>query len=118
MYEMKWIRTEDQLPEIDEHVLCCTENKAGKRNVVRGYYMDGLWRCGMNSTVTHWMPMPEPPGEGGHDTKTTGHWKIVTGEHHMRWRECSVCGAAHDLAYKWPFCPSCGADLRGGDTDT
>lgn len=41
-----------------------------------------------------------------------GKWKIVTGERHTRWRECSVCGAAHDLAYKWPFCPSCGADMR------
>lgn len=49
-------------------------------------------------------PMPEKHGR----------WKIVTGEHHMRWRECSVCGAAHDLMYKWPYCPSCGACMEDG----
>jgi len=58
-----WISAEDRLPETDDHVLCCTRTKAGRQNIVIGYYMDGLWRCGMNSNVTHWMPLPEPPGE-------------------------------------------------------
>jgi len=56
-----WISVTDWLPENDDHVLCCTLTKAGRRNVVIGYYMDGAWRCGMNSNVTHWMPLPEPP---------------------------------------------------------
>lgn len=42
-----------------------------------------------------------------------GKWIMVTGQMHMRWRECSECGSASDLAYKWSFCPRCGADLRG-----
>lgn len=57
----KWIRAEDHLPETEDHVLCFTRTKSGQKNVVRGYYMDGQWRCGMNSNVTHWMPMPAPP---------------------------------------------------------
>ena len=61
---MTWISVKDRLPENDNHVLCCTETKKGMKNVIIGYYMNGAWRCGMNSNVTHWMPMPElPKGE-------------------------------------------------------
>ena len=55
-----WISTKDRLPDNDDHVLCCTITKSGRQNIVIGYYMDGMWRCGMNSNVTHWMPLPEP----------------------------------------------------------
>ena len=58
---IRWISVKDILPENDNHVLCCTETKKGAKNVIIGYYMDGAWRCGMNSNVTHWMPLPEPP---------------------------------------------------------
>lgn len=58
-----WISVKDRLPETEDHVLCCTESKTGRQNVLVGYYMGGLWRCGMNSNVTHWMPLPEPPKE-------------------------------------------------------
>ena len=58
-----WISVKDRLPGTDDHVLCCTQTKAGRQNVVIGYYMDGAWRCGMNSNVTHWMPLPEAPKE-------------------------------------------------------
>ena len=49
------------LPETDERVLCCTQTKSGQMNIVLGYYMDGMWRCGMNSNVVAWQPLPEPP---------------------------------------------------------
>ena len=58
----RWISVKDRLPETNDHVLCCTVTKKESRNVIIGYYMDGAWRCGMNSNVTHWMPLPEPPG--------------------------------------------------------
>lgn len=58
-----WINADYVVPANDDHVLCCTRTKAGRQNIVIGYYMGGLWRCGMNSNVTHWMPLPEPPGE-------------------------------------------------------
>lgn len=61
---IRWISVKDILPENDNYVLCCTETKKGTKNVIIGYYMDGAWRCGMNSNVTHWMPLPElPEGE-------------------------------------------------------
>lgn len=59
----RWIPVTERLPEDDEHVLCCTVTKTGRKNVVIGYWMDGMWRCGMNSNVIAWMPLPEPPGE-------------------------------------------------------
>lgn len=62
--ETGWISVEERLPETDDHVLCCTRTKKGTTNVVIGYYMDGDWRCGMNSNVTHWMPLPETPEVG------------------------------------------------------
>ena len=60
----RWISVEEHLPLTDDHVLCCTRTKKGTTNVVIGYYMDGMWRCGMNPNVTHWMPLPETPEEG------------------------------------------------------
>ena len=58
---MKWISVSERLPENDDKVLCVTQNKKGSYNIVIGYYMDGMWRVGMNSNVTHWQPLPEPP---------------------------------------------------------
>lgn len=59
-----WISAETELPANDDHVLCVTRTAKGRQNVVIGYYMDGMWRCGMNSNVTHWMPLPDTPEEG------------------------------------------------------
>jgi len=59
----QWISVKERLPETEDHVLCCTVTKAGKRNVVRGYYCldTQVWASGMNANVTHWMPMPWMP---------------------------------------------------------
>lgn len=65
----KWIPVTERLPENDDHVLCCTETKAGRKNIVIGYWMDGMWRCGMNSNVTVWMPLPDPPKEGRNESE-------------------------------------------------
>lgn len=58
--ECAWIPVEERLPDTEERVMCCTETKKGNKNITIGYYMDGAWRCGMNSNVTAWMPLPEP----------------------------------------------------------
>ena len=65
----KWIRVEDRLPEearVPKDVL--VYHKLGNC----GSYVDRAWydrdkskwrsALGMNMKVTHWMPMPEPPG--------------------------------------------------------
>lgn len=58
--KMEWIPVTQDLPNDGEYVLCTTQTKNGTRQVVKGYYADGRWCCGMNSNVVAWMPMPEP----------------------------------------------------------
>ena len=58
-YEMRWIPCAERLPREEDKVLCCTQTKAGAKNIVLGYYAGGKWRCGMNSNVVAWMPLPE-----------------------------------------------------------
>ena len=55
-----WIPTAEQLPDDENRVLCCVQNKAGRKNIILGYYMGGMWRCGMNNNVVAWMPLPKP----------------------------------------------------------
>lgn len=62
--EQNWISVKDRLPEEETEVLCYLGNAVGKGIVVafrrRGdWYFDG-WTC---PTVTHWMPLPQPPKE-------------------------------------------------------
>lgn len=61
----KWIPVTERLPETEDHVLAATQNKKGTYNIVKAYYCHdlGTWAAGMNSNVTHWMPLPEPPKE-------------------------------------------------------
>ena len=54
----RWRPVTEELPENTERVLCCTQNKKGAKNLVIGYYMDGLWRVGMNSNVIAWRILP------------------------------------------------------------
>ena len=63
----RWISVKDKLPENEEYVLCCTLAKNGTQNIIKGYYSGGMWRVGMNSNVTHWMPLPKLPKEGEDD---------------------------------------------------
>ena len=61
-YEEEWHDTqmdEDDLPEADERVLCCTITKKGAKNLVIGYHDGSRWCCGMNSNVIAWMGLPE-----------------------------------------------------------
>lgn len=69
----RWISVEERLPEKKEYVLCWYDDGFGKKwhtvgrmmdsvgnrwdlDVFHGYDEDGV-------TVTHWMPLPEPPKE-------------------------------------------------------
>lgn len=56
-----WFSIEDRLPDDARRVLCCTKTQKGIYNIVIGYYMGGLWRCGMNSNVVYWMELPKVP---------------------------------------------------------
>ena len=54
----EWVPVETTLPPEEEKVLCCTMNKKGAKNLVLGYYADGMWRVGMNSNVIAWRMLP------------------------------------------------------------
>lgn len=79
----RWIPVTERLPEIQYHlkkgrntytrsvrVLCVCVQKSGKKMVKEGYcewfsdYPEPCWKIpGTIDTVTHWMPLPEPPKE-------------------------------------------------------
>ena len=54
----EWVPVEVTLPPDEDRVLCCTQNKRGQKNLIIGYYMDGMWRVGMNSNVIAWRFLP------------------------------------------------------------
>ena len=56
----EWISVEDELPEDDEVVIICTD----KNFVYAGELIGDTWFLDNDSwtaTVTHWMPLPQPP---------------------------------------------------------
>lgn len=79
----KWIDVKYDLPKIEKEethgdhkikksirVLCACKQRSGKVLVKEGYYQiwdwsrEPYWRIPGNiDSVTHWMPLPEPPKE-------------------------------------------------------
>ena len=69
----EWVSVDDRLPEEGEYVLCVLKgfNYGGKIQVCKFVPADKFkdkpyfehFRNGFPS-VTHWMPLPEPPEEG------------------------------------------------------
>ena len=74
----EWISVDERLPELEDgrnwgnhrprsiRVLCVCQQRKGKIFVKEGYYeLFGnrpCWRIpGSIDSVTHWMPLPEPP---------------------------------------------------------
>ena len=56
----EWISVKDRLPDDDEVVIICTD----KNFVYAGELIGDTWFLDNDSwtaTVTHWMPLPEPP---------------------------------------------------------
>lgn len=51
--------------EESDHVLVAITFEDGSQFVTSGYTQDGKWSTGISKilqyTVTHWMPLPEPP---------------------------------------------------------
>ena len=64
----KWIPVTERLPKVGQRILVYCESKTIEKHVTACTYTGGLYGCPQFSRhvrkVTHWMPMPEPPGEG------------------------------------------------------
>lgn len=57
----EWISVDERLPTNEGKYLVCTaKGKVYVENFV-DYYGNGKRLCFDNYTVTHWMPLPEPP---------------------------------------------------------
>ena len=66
-YLPEWISVKDRLPNKEQDVLAFSVLGNETRITLAGYCNDGTWfdgifNCYIN-TVTHWMPLPEPPKE-------------------------------------------------------
>lgn len=56
----EWISVKDMLPKNDEIVIICTD----KNVIYAGELIGDTWFLDNDSwtaTVTHWMPLPQPP---------------------------------------------------------
>jgi len=56
----EWISIDDQLPKVAEDVIVFSEDKY---QIDIGFLMNKKWYSdrGELHTVTHWMPLPNPP---------------------------------------------------------
>jgi hypothetical protein len=59
----RWISVEERLPENCEFVLCIVRYGEDAWNHELGFVLNDKWVHPGRSdgTVTHWMPLPEPP---------------------------------------------------------
>ena len=62
----QWIDVEDKLPDKDDNYLVYQR----QGNIYIAYCYNGSFSFNRGPyTVTHWMPLPEPPNGGAHDQK-------------------------------------------------
>ena len=56
----EWISIDDRLPKIADDVIVFSDDKC---QIDIGFLMNGKWFSdrGELHTVTHWMPLPNPP---------------------------------------------------------
>ena len=63
----RWVRCKDAVPEPHKNALFCGKKGGMFVGWTYGYGEDGVFRAfvhgGNARTVTHWMPLPEPPKE-------------------------------------------------------
>ena len=63
-----WISVEERLPEESEDVLVFCRNDNITWNTIAHRVRTLWWRSGVPiESVTHWMPLPEPPKEERHE---------------------------------------------------
>lgn len=63
----EWISVEERMPQQFVSVLACIPCEHPLPMVKEAYFANGCWATRMaifsDKDVSHWMPIPEPPGE-------------------------------------------------------
>ena len=60
----EWISVKERLPDTEERVLVCLDlEKATPIGQDTDRFVDNRRWVRWNGAVTHWMPLPPPPGE-------------------------------------------------------
>lgn len=63
----EWISVRDRLPEETGYylIVCDSPYRGRKDGINLSFYQHRAknWKATNNLHVTHWMPLPEPPGE-------------------------------------------------------
>ena len=57
----KWISVEDRLPEKDGKYIVCTAKGSVYCTRFKAYGKSGSFQTDINTHITHWMSLPEPP---------------------------------------------------------
>lgn len=63
----RWISVDERLPEKRGTYLCNYEFEESGRIVMSCDYLGSERWSFMQSSITHWMQLPEPPKEGAHE---------------------------------------------------
>lgn len=68
----RWISVEERLPEdTGKYIVCTTKGSVYcTRFIVHSWRRD--FQTDINTHITHWMPMPEPPKEDDHEDNLHG----------------------------------------------
>ena len=59
----KWISVEERLPEKDGKFIVCTAKGSVYCTRFKAYGKSGSFQTDINTHITHWMSLPEPPKE-------------------------------------------------------
>lgn len=60
--EKQWISVRDELPKEEGKYIVCTEKGSVYcTRFSKGCGCEGIFKTDMNTHITHWMPLPEPP---------------------------------------------------------
>ena len=62
---MDWISVKDSLPAPGTKALIVWKSRSGNMEVAMGYKTESAWYLAGSRirSVTHWMPVPQPPEE-------------------------------------------------------
>lgn len=62
--ENPWISVRDELPKEGKYIVCTERGSVYCTRFYKGSGCEGIFKTDINTHITYWMPLPEPPKEG------------------------------------------------------